>query len=76
MLLKYHTPGYFRYMDDILIVYKNEVMNIQEVLDSFNNITPTMTFIMEEVNNRYQLPRYSPKLIIRSRLTCTETNCN
>jgi hypothetical protein len=34
-------------------VYKNEVMNIQEVLDSLNKITPTMTFTMEEeVNNR------------------------
>jgi hypothetical protein len=34
-------------------VYKNEVTNIQEVLDSFNNITPTMKFTMEEeVNNR------------------------
>ena len=40
-------------MDDILIVYKNKVINIQEVLDYFNNTTPTMTFtIEEEVNNR------------------------
>ena len=31
-------------MDDILIVYNNEMTDIQEVLDSFNHITPTMTF--------------------------------
>jgi len=44
-------------VDDILVVYKNEVTNIQEVLDSFNNITPTITFTMEEeVNNRINLP--------------------
>ena len=39
-------------MDDILIVYREELTNIQEVLKVFNNMTPTMTFTMEEeVNN-------------------------
>ena len=37
ILLKYHIIGYFQYVGDILIVYKNEVTNIQEELDSFNN---------------------------------------
>jgi len=56
ILLKYHIIRYFRYVDDILTVYKNEVMNIQEELDSFNNITPTMPFTMEEeVNNKINL---------------------
>ena len=35
------------------MVYKNELTNTEEILDSFNNITPTMTFTMEEeVDNR------------------------
>jgi hypothetical protein len=50
--LKHHTIGYFRYVDDIVIVYKNGMTNIQDILDTFNKITPTMTFTMEEeVNN-------------------------
>ena len=32
------------------MVYKNELTNTEEILDSFNNITPTVTFIMEEVD--------------------------
>ena len=52
ILLKYHIIGYFRYVDDILIVYNNEMTDIKEVLHSFNNITPTMTFTTEEeINN-------------------------
>ena len=44
---------YFRYVDDILIVYKNNVTNVNELLDTFNNITPAMHFNMEEeVDNR------------------------
>jgi ABC-type sulfate transport system substrate-binding protein len=40
-------------VDEVLIKYKNEVTNIRKVLESFNNITPTMTFTMEEeVSNR------------------------
>jgi hypothetical protein len=45
ILLKYHIIGYFRHVDDILIVYNNEMTNIQY---SFNNLTPTMTLTMEE----------------------------
>jgi len=40
-------------VDDVLKMYRNEVSYIREVLESVNNITPTMIFIMEEeVNNR------------------------
>ena len=52
ILINYRIVGYFRYVDDILIVYKKELTNIQEILDPFNNMTPTMTFTMEEeINN-------------------------
>ena len=51
ILLKHHIIGYFRYVDDILIVYKNGMTNIHDMLVTVNKITPTMTFTMEEVNN-------------------------
>jgi hypothetical protein len=40
--------GYFRYVDDILVVYDKTVTNIDEVLDSFNRITPTINFTIEK----------------------------
>jgi hypothetical protein len=39
--------GYFRYVDDILIVYDRTRTNIDGVLDSFNSIMPMMMFTME-----------------------------
>jgi hypothetical protein len=39
--------GYFRYVDDILLNYNEKSTNIQEVLSSFNNITPDMNFTTE-----------------------------
>ena len=53
ILMNYRIIGYFRYVDDNLIVHKKELTNIQEILGLFNNMTPTMTFTMEEeINNR------------------------
>jgi hypothetical protein len=51
ILLKSHIIGYFHYVDDILIIYKNETTNIHDVLTIFNNITPTTKFTMEEEND-------------------------
>ena len=52
VLKKYHLIGYFRYVDNILIVYKYRVTNIQEILKLFKNMSPTKTFTMEEeINN-------------------------
>lgn len=48
ILVKHHIIGYFRYADDILIVYKNNATNIHKVLTTFNNITSTTKFTMEE----------------------------
>jgi hypothetical protein len=45
--------GYFRYVDDILIVYNNNYTDINEVHTSFNSLAPTLKFTMEnETNNR------------------------
>jgi hypothetical protein len=39
-LLQHHIIGYFQYVDDILIVYKQDLTNIQDVLKKFNSLTP------------------------------------
>ena len=50
ILINYQIVEYFSYVDDILRVYKENKrwQNIQEILDVFNNMTPTMNFTMEE----------------------------
>jgi len=43
-ILKTHNIiGYFRYVDDILVIYNNVKSNIHEVLDDFNQITPKLS---------------------------------
>ena len=50
--LKQHIIGYFRYVDDILIVYNDKDTNIQNILNLFNNISLILNFAIEhEVNN-------------------------
>ena len=39
--------GYFRYVDDILIVYNKSHVDITEILDQFNNLTPHLNFTLE-----------------------------
>jgi hypothetical protein len=44
--------GYFRYVDDILIIYNKSITNIQEVFKAFNNVTPNIKFTKEdEIDN-------------------------
>ena len=45
---KHKIIGYFRYVDDILIVSKDKNMDIYEVLNSFNNLSLTLLFTIEE----------------------------
>jgi hypothetical protein len=40
--------GFFRYVDDILTVYKHGTTNIHYVLNSFNNIMTTMKLTTDE----------------------------
>ena len=45
--------GYIRYVDDVLIICKEDQTNINEVLDQFNNITPGLNLKLEhEQNNK------------------------
>ena len=48
MLTKHNIIGYIRYVDDILIVYKDEHSDIHLVLDQFDNASPTLSFTMEK----------------------------
>jgi hypothetical protein len=53
-ILKYNNAiGYFRYIDDILIVYNKTTTDILQVFYSFNRLMPTMKFTMEsEIDNK------------------------
>ena len=51
MLEKQNIKGYFRYVDDILLVYIDNTTNIHKVLDEFNNLTPKLKFTLEEEQN-------------------------
>ena len=44
IVIQHQFIGYFRYVDDILIVYSENNRGIHKVLDLFNNISPTLTF--------------------------------
>jgi len=40
--------GYFRYVDDILIIYNENITDVNQVLKSFNDTTPSLTFTLEQ----------------------------
>jgi len=48
LLKKHRIEGYFRYIDDILIVYNDDNTNIYNVLEDFNNLAPKLKFTLEE----------------------------
>jgi hypothetical protein len=50
ILLKHHITGYFRYADNILIVYNADITSTQIVLNEFNSIH-NIKLSTEEVNN-------------------------
>jgi len=48
ILLQNNVVGYFRYVDDILIVYNDHSTDTDKLLELFNNALPTMTFSIEK----------------------------
>jgi hypothetical protein len=48
LLINYRVTGYFRYVHDILIVYNEDITNIDSLLHQFNNITPKLKFTIEK----------------------------
>jgi hypothetical protein len=52
ILMKHQIIDYYRYADDILIIYNSHKTNIENTLYEFNNIHPNIKFTIEkEVNN-------------------------
>jgi len=51
LLIKHKVEGYFRYVDDILVIYKDNKTNIHRVLEDFNNLVPSMKFTLEKEQN-------------------------
>ena len=50
LLSERKVDGYFRQVDDILVMYKEDQTNIQEKLDNFNNLMPIIKFTVEKEN--------------------------
>jgi hypothetical protein len=46
ILIKYETVVYFRYVDDIVIVYSLTRTNDLEILDEFSKVSPNPDFTM------------------------------
>jgi hypothetical protein len=51
------VEGYYRYVDDILIIYDENRTNIEEVQKSFSDITTGLHFTLEREEDRNKLPR-------------------
>jgi len=48
ILIKYNVIGYFRYVDDILIIYNEKSTDINEIHKTLNNLAPTIRFTLEK----------------------------
>jgi hypothetical protein len=80
ILLKHNITGYFRYVDDILLIYNNDITEINQVLNDFNTINPAIQFTIEkETNNNINflditINRHNDKLNfdIYRKPTCTD----
>jgi len=48
ILTQNHIIGYFRYVEDILIIYNKSHTDIHNVVNEFNNINTDIKFTMEE----------------------------
>jgi hypothetical protein len=52
ILRKADIIGYFRYVDDILILYKADKTNVNNILKQFNNLAPELNFTLEMENQK------------------------
>jgi hypothetical protein len=48
ILIRHDIRGYFRYVDDLLLVYDVDHTNVHQVLEQFNAVAPTLAFTLEE----------------------------
>jgi hypothetical protein len=47
LLIKHNIEGYFRYVDDILIIYNENKTDINDLLNCFNKLNPKLVFTLE-----------------------------
>jgi hypothetical protein len=52
IFIKHKIIGYLRYIDDILLIYYEELNDINLTLKEFNNIQPNLQFTMEKEENK------------------------
>jgi hypothetical protein len=50
ILTQHNIMGYFRYVDDILVIYDDDMTDIHEVHKTLNNLTPKIKFTLEKEN--------------------------
>jgi hypothetical protein len=48
LLLNFSIMGYFRYVDDLLIVYDESKTDIDDLINCFNSLTPKLHFTVEK----------------------------
>ena len=48
ILLNFNVMGYFRYVDDLLVIYNERKTDIEDLLWFFNNIAPKLNFTIEK----------------------------
>ena len=59
---KHKIFNYFRYIDDILLIYDSSHTNIKSIFEDFNSIHPNLTFSEEiEQNNKLNFSQNPPK---------------
>jgi hypothetical protein len=51
ILMKHQIIDYYRYVDDILIIYSSHKTHIENTMYEFNNIHPNIKFTMEKETN-------------------------
>jgi hypothetical protein len=51
ILTKQKTIAYYRYVDDILIIYVKTKTNINHTLQEFSQLRPTIQFTIEKETN-------------------------
>jgi queuine/archaeosine tRNA-ribosyltransferase len=53
ILTQHNIRGYFRYVDDILVIYEDDLTNIHEVHEKLNRLSPTIKFTLENENEHH-----------------------
>ena len=52
LLRNHNVVGYFRYVDDILIIYNESTTNIENLFHCFNSLNPNLKFTLEKETGR------------------------